>query len=138
MADRETLLSPAAPESDAPSVVYDRTSGDATEAVVSEVMGLFLRSRRRARDLTQEQLAAKVGVSHNRISRIESGTTATLGEVMRIADVLGISCLGIGLFLGNLSEKLKSLPKERRESNAELARACAPPEDVLAAEMASR
>ena len=55
-------------------------------------MKLNLRSVRRSMDVTQEELAAKSGVSRATISYLESGaaTDTTVSTLTKLADALGI------------------------------------------------
>ncbi|MCR4296630.1 MAG: helix-turn-helix domain-containing protein [Elusimicrobia bacterium] len=54
--------------------------------------GLLLRRARRILDVTQERLAARVGVSQAQIARFEAGTaTPTPGQAKRLAKALHIA-----------------------------------------------
>lgn len=55
-------------------------------------LGQRIRSRRLERKISQQQLAAMVGLSRESISRLESGTLNDLGikKVIAIADALGM------------------------------------------------
>lgn len=55
-------------------------------------LGAAIRAAREARGLTQEQVAAAMGVSHQWISEVERGKpNARLGAVLAIAQGLGLS-----------------------------------------------
>lgn len=55
-------------------------------------IGTKIRQLRRKRNLTQVQLAARLGVSQAEISRIECNRTrVTIDEVREIASVLGVA-----------------------------------------------
>jgi transcriptional regulator with XRE-family HTH domain len=57
-----------------------------------KLFGANLRRIRRAKDITQEQLAEESGVSLNSINIIEKGTLNTsVATLMAISDALGIS-----------------------------------------------
>lgn len=54
-------------------------------------LGRAIRSAREARQLTQEQVAAAMGVSHQWISEVERGKpNARIGAVIAIATALGL------------------------------------------------
>ena len=54
-------------------------------------IGEILRGRRKARRISQEQLAKKLGVSQSRLSAIEAGTTAlTVDRLIALANVLDL------------------------------------------------
>lgn len=54
-------------------------------------VGQILRARRKARRVSQEQLAAKLDLSQNRLSEIESGVAPlTLERLITLANVLGL------------------------------------------------
>jgi len=54
-------------------------------------VGQILRARRKARRVSQQQLAAKLDLSQNRLSEIESGVAPlTLERLITLANVLGL------------------------------------------------
>jgi HTH-type transcriptional regulator / antitoxin HipB len=54
-------------------------------------VGQILRARRKARRVSQQQLAAKLDLSQNRLSEIESGVAPlTLERLITLASVLGL------------------------------------------------
>lgn len=54
-------------------------------------IGEILRGRRKARRVSQEQLAKKLGVSQSRLSAIEAGTAAlTVDRLIALANVLDL------------------------------------------------
>ena len=54
--------------------------------------GIFLKEERKARGISQEQLAKEIGISQAQISYYESGTNEpTIGICIRIADYYGIT-----------------------------------------------
>lgn len=57
------------------------------------MIGERIKKRRKELGITQQELAAKVGVSRNSLSRIETADVPnmTVYTAMRIAQVLGIS-----------------------------------------------
>ena len=57
----------------------------------SSQIGEILRSRRKARRVSQAQLAKKLGVSQSRLSAIEGGTAAlTVDRLIALANVLDL------------------------------------------------
>jgi len=57
----------------------------------SSQLGEILRGRRKARRVSQEQLAQKLGVSQSRLSAIEAGTAAlTLDRLLALANLLDL------------------------------------------------
>jgi HTH-type transcriptional regulator/antitoxin HipB len=54
-------------------------------------VGQILRARRKARRVSQQQLAAKLDLSQNRLSEIESGVAPlTVERLIALANVLGL------------------------------------------------
>lgn len=54
-------------------------------------IGEILRGRRKARRVSQEQLAKKLGVSQSRLSAIEAGTAAlTMDRLIALANLLDL------------------------------------------------
>lgn len=59
---------------------------------ITAMLGQFIKERRLARDLTQEYLAAKLGVSRPTYRKIENGSRElTLSEAERLAEELGMT-----------------------------------------------
>lgn len=57
----------------------------------SAQLGQILRSRRRAANLSQRALAAKLAISQNRLSEIETDPGAlTVGRFVELANILGL------------------------------------------------
>jgi len=56
-------------------------------------MSATVRRLRKARNMTQAELAKKAGVTQGYISRLEAGTKTALGArvALRLADALGVS-----------------------------------------------
>ena len=55
-------------------------------------LGAYIRDRRKARGLSQDDLAKLVPASQKWVSEVENGkTTAEIGQVMRLLSVLGVS-----------------------------------------------
>ena len=51
----------------------------------------ILRGRRKARRISQQQLASKLGISQSRLSAIEAGNSAlTVDRLIALANVLGL------------------------------------------------
>jgi HTH-type transcriptional regulator/antitoxin HipB len=54
-------------------------------------VGSVLRGRRKALDLSQEKLAAKLGIAQNRLSQLESDPSRlTLDRLLALINVLGL------------------------------------------------
>lgn len=53
--------------------------------------GARVRRTRRALDITQEELAARIGVAHSTLVRIERGKTGpSVGTLFKLGDALGV------------------------------------------------
>ena len=78
-------------------------------------LGDYIKSERKAKKITQRELASKVGVDFSYISKIESGETKTPsdGILEKISDVLGLEMEVLIL----LSNKLPKEIKEEIEAN---------------------
>lgn len=68
----------------------------------SEALGSYVRFHREQAGISQEQLAAAIGVNHSYIARIESGKRAKPAAdiLQRIADTLHIDASELLAFLG--------------------------------------
>jgi HTH-type transcriptional regulator / antitoxin HipB len=67
-------------------------------------VGEIFRGRRKARRVSQAALAAKLGISQERLSRLETAPAAlTLERLLAIANLLGLDVV--------LQEKARSAPK---------------------------
>jgi transcriptional regulator with XRE-family HTH domain len=71
-------------------------------------IGARVREARKAAKLTQQQLAAKVGIQQSTLSELENGESAGTGYVATMAAVLGVSALW--LETGKGPQKLDSQP----------------------------
>lgn len=59
--------------------------------VDKKAIGARVRRIRRAQDITQEQLAARIDVAHSTVVRIEKGQTGpSLDTLFKLADALGV------------------------------------------------
>jgi len=72
----------------------DRAGGEAAvaagkEQLLAEVLGHRLAEVRRARGLTQQQVAERMGVSKGRVSQIEQGKVSGQDVIARFALALG-------------------------------------------------
>jgi len=57
----------------------------------TQQIGAILQSRRKSLDLTQEQVAAKLGLSQNRLSVLEArAATLTVEQLLALLNVLGL------------------------------------------------
>lgn len=84
--------------------------GDENNAFLLKEMGERIRDIRIAQNLTQEEMAADIGVSLSTIKRIESGTGSTLENFLRI------------LRYFNLTQNLEVLIPEQQQSAEEIYR----------------
>jgi len=80
-------------------------------------LGQKLREARKARHLSQQQLAASLGMSRATISAIENGTVSEIG--VRKVLALG-TALGLELLFASRSERptLQQLREDRRAINS--------------------
>ncbi len=85
-------------------------------------MGLRIRTRRREFNMTQEQLADKVGITITHMCRIEGGARPGLNTLLAISRVLQVSMdslLGIQVtsdpYIGRTVETMENLPAEERQ-----------------------
>ncbi len=59
---------------------------------MNEKIGSRIRTLRGAQNLTQEQVADRIGISRQKFARIESGVNSvTLDILSKVADVLGVT-----------------------------------------------
>ncbi len=59
---------------------------------MNELLGSRIKALRSAKDLTQEQIADKIGVSRQKYARIESGANSiTLDILSKVAEVLDVT-----------------------------------------------
>ena len=66
----------------------------------TQQIGAMLQSRRKSLELTQEQVASKLGLSQNRLSVLESRpATLTVEQLLALLNVLGLE-LRIGELAG--------------------------------------
>lgn len=84
--------------------------GDENNAFLLKEMGERIRDIRIAQNLTQEEMAADIGVSLSTIKRIESGTGSTLENFLRI------------LRYFNLTQNLEILIPSQQQSAEEIYR----------------
>ncbi|MGC4804862.1 helix-turn-helix domain-containing protein [Micromonospora sp. DT233] len=63
--------------------------GAAVGQMLDQARGWRLAELRRRRDMTQEQVAARMGVSVARVSQIEAGDVSTQEVLARYVDALG-------------------------------------------------
>ncbi len=82
---------------------------------LTKSFGANLRHQRKARNLTQAELAERVGVSTEMISKIERGVAApSFPTIERLGDVLGVPDVvffGVGLVAVPDSERSRILQK---------------------------
>jgi DNA-binding XRE family transcriptional regulator len=72
----------------------ERAGGEAEVAegkreLLAEVVGRRLAEVRRSRELTQEQVASRMGVTKGRVSQIEQGQVSGQEVIARYAEALG-------------------------------------------------
>lgn len=69
----------------------------------SFLVGEAIKQARKAQNMTQQELAAKIGVQRAQVSKIESGKNLTLATIARCFKAMGLeaslSVRGIGSFL---------------------------------------
>lgn len=104
---------------DQKEVIMDSVSKD----LVDEIFGKILKDYRLRNNLTQEQIAEKVGISEKYISRIENGVSGVKTQTLiKYMNILGITPnVMYKEFINNerikteieLSEKIKDLPQEK-------------------------
>lgn len=79
------------------------------------IFGANLRHYRKAKDLTQADLAEKVELSTEMISKIERGIAApSFSTIERLSEILGVPevvFFGVGLIVTNDSERTRILTK---------------------------
>lgn len=94
---------------------YSRT---AVEAAV--LLGLSVEAARRERRMTIEELAARVGISHMTVRKVERGDlTVGLGAAFETAAVLGVPLFSDDadrrrIARGRLEDRLAALPQRPR------------------------
>jgi transcriptional regulator with XRE-family HTH domain len=60
--------------------------------IMNEMLGSRIKALRNAKNFTQEQVAAQIGVSRQKYARIESGANSiTLDILSKVAEVLGVT-----------------------------------------------
>lgn len=88
--------------------------------IEKKLIGIRIMQKRKEHELSQEQLAEKIGFSKNHLSNIERGQyTPTLKFVLEICNVLGETpdyyLLGkISETSDNISDTIKRLPEDRQ------------------------
>jgi transcriptional regulator with XRE-family HTH domain len=58
---------------------------------IAEAAGARIRQARLAAGLTREQLAVSAGIASRTVTRVENGEDATMGTIIALADVLGLT-----------------------------------------------
>jgi transcriptional regulator with XRE-family HTH domain len=58
---------------------------------IAEAAGARIRQARLAAGLTREQLAVHAGIASRTVTRVENGEDATMGTIIALADVLGLT-----------------------------------------------
>ncbi len=71
---------------------------------MNEMLGSRIKELRNAKNFTQEQVAAQIGVSRQKYARIENGANSITFEILsRVADVLGVT-------VGDITKVLDKIP----------------------------
>ncbi len=71
---------------------------------MNEMLGSRIRALRNAKNFTQEQVAAQIGVSRQKYARIESGVNSITFDILsKVADVLGVT-------VGDITRVLDEIP----------------------------
>lgn len=84
-------------------------AAEATRLAPYEAVARLVVKYRLEHDLTQKELAARIGTSHSAISRLESGqATISLNTMKRIAEALGGRLL-VGIELENDGKPVREL-----------------------------
>lgn len=99
---------------------------NATGAPSGRVFGRHVRSLRRARGLTQDELAQRCGLSADTIRRLEQGSFSPSLETLRKL------CFGLDLFLSTLFEALELGTRNEARELADLLSTRTPAELVMA------
>jgi transcriptional regulator with XRE-family HTH domain len=70
-------------------------------------LGLAIKELREARDLTQEELASRAGMTFGTVSRLESAKSAPAwATVMQLIDALGVSLPALAQAVENARQSL--------------------------------
>ena len=69
----------------------DAFEADVREAIQSYHIGEAIRAARKERDMTQDELAQRMGVKKAQVSRIERGSNPTFSTVIRAFNALGMA-----------------------------------------------
>lgn len=77
----------------------DAYESEVRDAIQTYHVGEAIKAARKERNITQEQLAALMGVKKAQVSRIERGCNPTLNTVTRAFNALGIA---VSLNCGNM------------------------------------
>ncbi len=87
---------------------------DPAQVYFSEVLGQLLKRRRQEREITQEDLARKIGVTASAWSRVESGKTAITVQSLRLAaEVLGTSASALLASAEKTAAEIEAKPEFR-------------------------
>lgn len=78
----------------------DAFEADVREAIHSYHIGEAIRAARKERNMTQDELAERMGVKKAQVSRIERGSNPTFSTVIRAFNALG---MGVSLTCGKLN-----------------------------------
>lgn len=77
----------------------DAYEAEVREAIQSYHIGEAIKAARKARNMTQDQLAEMMGVKKAQVCRIERGNNPTIGTITRAFNALGMS---VSLTCGNM------------------------------------
>ena len=79
-----------------PAVFYGILSGKGRDAMNAYVTGAAIKQLREQRNLTQAELAYKLGISASALSNYENGTRVPRDEIkVKIAEFFGVSVLDV-------------------------------------------
>ncbi|BDQ33789.1 helix-turn-helix transcriptional regulator [Pseudodesulfovibrio portus] len=100
---------------------YSRYSGEAVR-----LLGKMIRSGRKERGLTTQDLADRAGVSRSMLQRIERGVpTVGIGSVFEVAAIVGVKLFdadgrGLERLSRQVDDRLALLPKSVRSRDREV------------------
>lgn len=69
----------------------------------SSLVGEAIKRARKSRNMTQEELAQRIGVQRTQISKIESGRNLTLSTISRVFKAMGLEASLSVSDLGNIA-----------------------------------
>lgn len=87
---------------------------------VDKIIGIKIHELRISMGLSRQQLAAKIGVTHQQLQKYEKGTNRiSAGRLMAIAKALGKT---VAFFFDNVEEGHEALPSQHQRMCIEVSR----------------